>query len=264
MPSLRSINAEAGTNFRRWKEVGPAIKEGEQAKAEVEVMKAAEPAPMAEVEEKETMQAVACAKCGGTLHAEGNYPNLFRCGTCNTVQKLEPTPMPTPPTPEPVTEAEVREGEHVRQPSPDFPRKLSDRVAYQMRGRGITVVDGWPVAGGRGTFTTGDETWKYDGNGDVAIVWEHVPWAEQRDSMYVVIIDQPLVRAGDGSLDPSMFKVHHGWIDNLSEYRQKKLAAVKKGVSTFALDRVAWFQGGVPIYQTTIGELLRQSLSLRT
>ena len=46
MPSLRSINAEAGTNFRRWKQVAPAIKEGEQAKAEVEVMKAAEPAPI--------------------------------------------------------------------------------------------------------------------------------------------------------------------------------------------------------------------------
>ena len=43
MPSLRSINKEAGTNFRRWKQVAPAIKEGEQAKAEVEVMKAAEP-----------------------------------------------------------------------------------------------------------------------------------------------------------------------------------------------------------------------------
>ena len=66
----------------------PAIKEGEQAKAEVEVMKAADepvPAPA-------PMQAVNCAKCGGTLHAEGNYPNLFRCGDCATVQKLEPTP----------------------------------------------------------------------------------------------------------------------------------------------------------------------------
>ena len=61
-----------------------------------------------------------------------------------------------------------------------------------------------------------------------------------------------------------MFAVHHGWIDNMSEYRQNKLDAVKSGVFTFAQDRVAWFQGGVPIYQTTIGELLRQSLSLRT
>ena len=106
--------------------------------------------------------------------------------------------MPEVPEPvtEPVTEAEVREAEHVRQPSPDFPRKLSDRVAYQMRGRGITVVDGWPVAGGRGTFTTGDETWKYDGNGDVAIVWEHVSWKEQRDSMYVVIIDTAACTGG--------------------------------------------------------------------
>ena len=103
MPSLRSINKEAGTSFTRWKQVAPAIKEGEQAKAEVEVMKAtepvpeaappkAEPAPTLAVEEP--VQSVNCAKCGGTLHAEGNYPNLFRCGTCDTVQKLEPTPIP--------------------------------------------------------------------------------------------------------------------------------------------------------------------------
>ena len=125
-------------------------------------------------------------------------------------------------------------------------------------------MDGWPIAGGRGTFTTSDETWKYDENGDVSIVYEHVPWAEQRDSMYCVLIEQPLVRAGDGSLDPSMFKIHHGWIDNMSEYRQKKLDAVKEGVETFAEDRVAWFQAGVPIYQTTIGALLAQSLSERS
>ena len=257
MPSLRSINKEAGTSFTRWKEVGPAIKEGEQAKAEVEVMKAAEPTPI--------MEAVNCAKCGGTLHAEGNYPNLFRCGTCGTVQKLEPTPEVEEPEPEPEpTETEVREAEHVRQPSPDFPRKLSSRVAYQMRGRGFTVVDGWPIASGQGgTFTTSDETWKYDDDGLVGIVWEHVPWKEQRDSMYEVIIDQPLVRAGDGSPDPSMFAVHHGWIDNMSEYRQKKLDAVKEGVTAFAEDRVAWFQDGIPIYQTTVGALLAQSLSLR-
>ena len=98
-----------------------------------------------------------------------------------------------------------------------------------MRGKGFTVEDGWPIAGGRGTFTTPDETWKYDDDGLVGIVWEHVPWKEQRDSMYEVIIDQPLVRAGDGSPDPSMFAVHHGWIDNMSEYRQKKLDAVKSG-----------------------------------
>ena len=81
--------------------------------------------------------------------------------------------------------------------------------------------------------------------------------------MYGVIIDQPLVRAGDGSPSPSMFEVHHGWIDYMSEYRQKKLDAVKEGVKSFAEDRVAWFQDGIPIYQTTIGALLAQSLSLR-
>ena len=115
------------------------------------------------------VQAVPCAECGGTLHAEGNYPNLFRCGDCDKVQKLVPGPRLSPPAPEPVrepTETEVREAEHVRQPSPDFPRKLSSRVAYQMRGRGFTVVDGWPIAGGRGTFSTPDETWKYDDDGD--------------------------------------------------------------------------------------------------
>ena len=250
MPSLRSINKEAGTNFRRWKEVTAVVKEANDSPVVV--------VPV--------VQSVNCAKCGGTLHAEGNYPNLFRCGDCDTVQKLVPgprlTPSATEPEPEP-TEAKVREAEHVRQPSPDFPRKLSDRVAYQMRGKGFTVVDGWPVVSGGGTFSTPDETWKYDRNGDVAVVWEHVSWKEQRDSMYVVIIDSPLVRAGDGSLDPSMFKAHHGWIDNMSEYRQKKLDAVKSGVFTFAQDRVAWFQAGVLIYQTTIGALLKQSLILR-
>ena len=276
MPSLRSINAEAGTNFRRWKQVAPAIKEGEQAKAEVEVMKAAEPVPEAVTMEEakpmpipevdEPMQSVTCAKCGGTLHAEGNYPNLFRCGTCNTVQKLVPGPRLSPPAPEPVpepTEAEVREARHVRQTLPNFPRKLNDRVAYQMRGRGFTVEDGWPIAGGRGNFTTQDETWKYGEDGHVILVWEHVSWKVQRDSMYEAIIGQPLVRAGDGSVDVSMFTAHHAWIDYLSEYQQKKLDAIKEGVETFAEDRVVWFQDGIPIYQTTIGALLAESLSLR-
>ena len=57
MPSLKSINAEAGTNFRRWKEVGPAIKEGEQAKAEVEVMKA-KPEPEPEPISVEAMEKI--------------------------------------------------------------------------------------------------------------------------------------------------------------------------------------------------------------
>ena len=258
MSSLRSINKEAGTSFRRWKEVGPAIKEGEQAKAEVEVMKAAEPVPIAEVDE--TMEAVNCAKCGGTLHAEGNYPNLFRCGTCNTVQKLEPTPTPEVPEAEPAMAKPTPKDEPIPEP---WPPKLSDRVAYQMRGKGFTVEDGWPISGGRGTFTTSTEKWKYDDDGQVFLVWNHHPWNVQRDSMYLAIIDQPLVRAGDGSPAPSMFEAHHGWIDNMSEYRQKKLDAVKSGVFAVAQERVAWFQDGVPIYQTTIGALLEQSLSLR-
>ena len=115
MPSLRSINAEAGTHFTRWKELTEAV-----------TIEEAKPTPIPEVDE--TIQSVNCAKCGGTLHAWSNYPNLFKCGTCGTVQKLEPTPEVEEPEPEPEpTETEVREAEHVRQPSPDFPRKLSDR-----------------------------------------------------------------------------------------------------------------------------------------
>ena len=266
MSSLKKINADAGTNFRRWKEVTAVVKE------------ANEPPPAAPV-----VQAVNCAKCGGTLHAEGNYPNLFRCGDCDTVQKLEAETtvaqgdgksvgesgvaseqhQPAPEVQAEPTEAEVREPRTSPTPEPDFPRKVSDRVAYQMRGRGITVTDGWPVAGGRGTFTTPDETWKYDEDGQVILVWEHVSWKVQRDSMYEAIIGQPLVRAGDGSVDVSMFTAHHAWIDYLSEYRQKKLDAVKEGIITFATDRVAWFQDGISIYQTTIGSLLEQSLNSR-
>ena len=130
-----------------------------------------------------------------------------------------------------------------------------------MRGKGFTVTDGWPVAGGRGTFTTPDETWKYGKDGQVHVVWEHVSWDEQRKSMYEVLIDQPLVRAGDGRPAYSMFTFHHGWIDHLQSYRQKKIDAVREGITTFASDRVAWFQEGVLIYQTTIGALLEQSLS---
>ena len=208
MPTLKGINAEAGTNFRRWKEVPQALID----------LKVAQPLPE------------------------------------------EPTPIPEVPE---VLAVTLESPPRMRHPEPDFPRKLSDRVAYQMRGKGLTVEDGWPVAGGRGTFTTPDEKWKYGDDGKVRLVWEHVPWKEQRKSMYEVIIDQPLVRAGDGSPHPSMFKFHHGWIDNLRNYRQKKLDAVTQGVTDFATDRVAWFQDGVPIYQTTIGALLAQSLSLR-
>ena len=88
MPSLRSINQEAGTSFRRWKEVTAVVKEANN------------PPPVVPM-----MEAVDCAKCGGTLHAEGNYPNLFRCGDCDTVQKLEAVLPLTPLAPEPVTAA---------------------------------------------------------------------------------------------------------------------------------------------------------------
>ena len=60
-----------------------------------------------------------------------------------------------------------------------------------------------------------------------------------------------------------MFKTHHGWIDYLTEYREKKLDAVAEGVSTLASNRVAWFQDGVVVYRTTIGALLDQSLRER-
>ena len=264
MPSLKSINAEAGTNFRRWKEVPKALIDSRPS-----LMPGEDQRDNGPIKEEVPVQAVNCMKCGGTLHAEGNYPNLFRCGTCDTVQKLEANE----PAPEPVSEAPITDetlSEQANPPwtwerpsTPDFPSKLSDRVAYQMRGRGFTVEDGWPIAGGRGTFTNGDETWKYDSDGRVHIVWNHHSWNEQRKSMYEAIIDQPLLRAGDGSLDPSMFEAHHGWIDYMSEYRDGKLDAVREGVSTFAEDRVAWFQDGIPIYHTTIGALLAKSLSLR-
>lgn len=196
------------------------------------------------------------------------YPTVLSSTSTALVTLTTDTPKPTSPTPSTVmAPVATPEPPEVKEPVPEttplFPRKLSGRVAEQMRGKGFTVTDGWPIAnpGDSGTFTTGDETWKYGETGKLALVWEHVSWDEQRKVMYEAIIDQPLVRSGDGSPAPVMFEHHQAWIDFLSDYRQAKIDAVTEGVLTFASHRVAWFEDGVLVYQTTIGALLQQSLS---
>ena len=202
MPSLRSINKEAGTNFRRWKEVTAVVKE-----------------------------------------AYGN--------TTGPLPEAKPTPIP-----------EVPEAE----PEPDFPPRITNRrVEWQMRGAGYQIEDGYPVRcpnGGK-DFQTGEATWKFDDNGELRVAWEPTTNEEHRVVQYGALVDQPLVRAGDGSLDPSMFKTHHGWINFLTEYREKKLEAVRNTPAHVAAKQVAWFEAGVVIYRTTIGALLAQSLNLQ-
>ena len=271
MPSLKSINAEAGTNFRRWKEVTAMAKEAVTPKPppppppspfteeEMKVCQC-ECGCKADLDPDSPFKVPVCEPCSMDVHMEKEAAPVLEEDT----QPVQEQPQPVPEEqPQPTPEEQPQPVPKVVRSEDDWPPKLSDRVAYQMRGKGFTVRDGWPVAGGRGTFTTEGETWKYGDDGQLHIVWNHHPWNEQRNSMYEVIIDQPLVRAGDGSLDPSMFKTHCGWIDHMSEYQEKKLNAVREGVESFASDRVAWFQDGVLIYQTTIGALLEQSLSLR-
>ena len=108
-------------------------------------------------------------------------------------------------------------------------------------------------------FQTGEATWKFDDNGDLRVAWEPTTNEEHRVVQFEAIVDQPLVRAGDGSLDTSMFKTHHGWINYMTEYREMKLEAVRNAPAHVAAKQVAWFEAGVVIYRTTIGALLAQS-----
>ena len=142
------------------------------------------------------------------------------------------------------------------------PRITNERVIFQMRGAGYQFEDGYPVRspGKGGDFQTGDVTWKFDDNGDLLVAWEPTTNEEHRVVQFGAIVDQPLVRAGDGSLDPSMFKTHHGWINYMTEYREKKLEAVRNAPAHVAAKQVAWFEAGVVVYQTTIGALLDQSI----
>ena len=142
------------------------------------------------------------------------------------------------------------------------PRITNERVVMQMRGAGFRFEDGYPVRCPKGAkdFQTGEATWKFDDNGELRVAWEPTTNEEHRVVQYGALVDQPLVRAGDGSLDPSMFKAHHGWINYMTEYREKKLEAVRNAPAHVAAKQVAWFEAGVVIYRTTIGALLNESI----
>ena len=146
------------------------------------------------------------------------------------------------------------------------PRITNPRVERQMRGRGFKFKDGYPVhlpPGGSGsTFETGECTYKYNKEGALFLVWERTSWNEQREVQYEPIIDQPLVLGvTDGRLAESMFRFHHGWIDAMESYREKKLDSVRNVSPKIAAKRVAWIDDGEVVYTTTIGKLLAQSLS---
>ena len=163
--------------------------------------------------------------------------------------KEEPMPNDTPPVLTPTKE--------------EFPPRITNqRVLRQMRGAGFKLLDGYPLRCPKGAkdFQTGEVTWKFDGKDNLRVAWEPTTNEEHRVVQYEAIVDQPLVRAGDGSLDPSMFKTHHGWINYMTEYREKKLEAVRNAPAHVAAKQVAWFEAGVVIYRTTIGALLNESI----
>ena len=145
------------------------------------------------------------------------------------------------------------------------PRITNLRVERQMRGKGFKFKDGYPIhlpPGGSGsTFTNIECIYKYNQEGALFLVCERTTWNEQRAVQYESIIDQPLVRA-DGKPSKSMFQFHHGWINHMVSYRKKKLDAVRNVSPKIAAKRVAWFDDGVVVYTTTIGDLLVQSLSI--
>ena len=173
MPSLKKLNTEAGTAFRRWKEVSAALK----------------------VEE----------------------------------------PMPE---------------------ESDFPPRITNPTELrQMQGAGYQITDGYPVKAPRGgDYQTGDVTWKFDGDGNLVSAWEPVEWNEMRETMFNVIIEEPLK---DGQPD---FQYHHAWINYMM--RDEKLGRIRAVPAEIAAKRMAWFENGEKVHETTVGELLRQSLAV--
>ena len=129
MPSLKSINAEAGTNFRRWKEVGPAIKEGEQAKAEVEVMKAKpEPEPDPEPISVEAMEKIILGEVAEPVPAPALDRDKVRVRATNSAGsddwKEDTVDKPAP--------------QHIIDSMPDFPPRITNPTERrQMQGAGF-------------------------------------------------------------------------------------------------------------------------------
>ena len=135
------------------------------------------------------------------------------------------------------------------------PRITNERVIQQMRGAGYQFEDGYPVRCRKGAkdFQAGDATWKFDYNGDLFAAWEPTRWTAQREVQYEALVDQPLVRAGDGTPADSMFTGHRQWANQWN-----KQAAIRDWAHR--ANRVAWFEAGVVVFQTTIGALLDQSI----
>ena len=173
----------------------------------------------------------------------------------------EPVPI-EPSLPEPLDEPVPLDKPAV---SWEPPRITNKRVERQMRGKGFKFKDGYPVfmpSGKSGkTFTTGECVYKYNQDGALFLVWEKTTWDEQLEVQYEPIIDQPLV-LDEGKPAKSMFQLHHGWINNLAEYRKKKINNVRNVRPGIAAKRVAWIDDGDVVYSTTIGYLLAQSLSI--
>ena len=176
MPSLKRINAEAGTNFRRTTELVAALQPREEP-------------PMPE---------------------ESEFP----------------------------------------------PRITNERVIQQMRGAGYQLRDGYPVKAPQGgkDFQTGDVTWRFDGDGNLISAWEPVGWNDMRDTMFNVIVEEPMQ---DGQPN---FQYHHAWINY--NYTETKLGRIRGVPAEIAAKRVAWFHEGAKVNETTVGALLQQSLAV--
>ena len=162
------------------------------------------------------------------------------------------------PKEDPVKEMDIQdqleaESVYVR---PEFPPRITnERVIQQMRGAGYQFEDGYPVRCPKGAkdFQAGDATWKFDYNGDLFAAWEPTRWTAQREVQYEALVDQPLVRAGDGTPADSMFTGHRQWAKQWN-----KQDAIRDWAHRD--NRVAWFEAGVVVYQTTFGALLDQSI----
>ena len=155
MPSLKSINAEAGTNFRRWKEVSKALMEAAPER---------------------------CESCK-SVSDEMRYDNegIPLCPSCWYEEVKEDTvDKPVP--------------QHIIDSMPDFPPRITNPTELrQMQGAGYQFHDGFPVKAPRGgDYQTGDATWRFDGDGNLISVWEPVPWNEARTTMFHVITEEPL------------------------------------------------------------------------
>ena len=292
MPSLKKINAEAGTNFRRWTEVSEVLKDVSPMVAEVleakvhrgRMTKAEHTAIHARTPNGHEPHAHDARNLMGAHEEaqpvpipEANEPPAPIVTTANVfVGPVEPETKPEP-VPEPTLDrdkARVRATnsagsddwkedpvdkpvpQHIIDSMPDFPPRITNPTElWQMQGAGYQIEDGYPVkAPNGGDYQTGDVTWQFDGDGGLLSAWEPVRWNDARETMFSVITDTPLK---DGLPN---FQYHHAWINYMM--RDKKVEAIQNVTSEIAAKRVAWFENGAKVHETTIGELLRQSLTL--